>query len=82
MHYLGVFRIFAVVLVERFFAREIAIDPEPVHGAAVGNLQLADDRAVVLSLTRNHARAATGADIKIDNQSPLLRRVQRGMRVK
>ena len=63
MHHLGVLRPVAVVLVERFRAREITVDPDPMHGAAMAGLQLAYDRDVVLGLAGDHARAATGAHV-------------------
>src|SRR5215471_72982 len=63
MDHLGIFRILAVVLVELFLARVVAIDPQPVHRAPVLDLQFSDDRNVVLGLARDHARAATGANV-------------------
>ena len=53
-----------------------------MHRAAVANLKLADDRNIVLALAGNDARAATGADIQIDRHPPLLRGLERRMRVK
>src|SRR5438105_2027155 len=38
MHHLGVLRKFAVVFVERFRARVVAIDPEPVHRSTMTGL--------------------------------------------
>ena len=60
----------------------IAIDPQPVHRAAVGHLQFADDRNIVFALAGNDAGAAASADIQIDRHAPLLGRLQRRMSVK
>src|SRR5207245_10033140 len=66
---------------EALAARLLPTDPEPVIRASVRDLQFADDRDVVLSLTGNHARAATSAHVEIDSHSPLLRGVHRRMAV-
>ena len=81
MDHFRIFRVFAIVLVERFRARVVAVDPKPMHRAAMRDLQFADDGNVVFRLTRDHARAATGADVKIDIHSPLLRCFQWRMRI-
>ena len=39
----------------------VAIDPDPVHLAIPAHFILADDRDVILGLTRNHARRTAGA---------------------
>src|SRR5205085_10548373 len=82
MHHLRIFWKIAVVLIERLRAREVTVDPDPVHRAAVRNLQFADDGNVVFGLTSNDTGAASGADIEIDRHSPLLRSIQRRMAVK
>ena len=81
MHHLGIFRKLALVLVVAMFTGEIAIDPQPVHRPAMGDLQFANDRDIVLRLACDDTGAATGAGIQIDRHSPLLRRLQRRMTV-
>src|SRR5207253_1982339 len=81
MYHLGIFRKLALVLVVAMLTGEIAIDPQPVHRPAMGDLQFADDRDIVLRLAGDDARAAAGAGIQIDRHSPLLRRLQRRMTV-
>src|SRR4029077_12701105 len=81
MHDLRMLWPIAIVLVEGFPAGVIAIDAEPVHDAAMGHLQFAYDRNVVLALARDHTSAASRTNIEIDAHSPLLRRVERRMRV-
>ena len=53
-----------------------------MHGAAVADLQFADDRNVVFRLAGDDAGAATGADVEIDRHAPLLRGSERRMGVK
>ena len=53
-----------------------------MHGAAVADLQFADDRDVVFRLAGDDAGAASGADVEVDGHSPLLRRFERRMAVK
>ena len=81
MHHLRFFRNAAPILIEILFVGEIAIDPHPMHGAAVRDLKFADDRNVIFALAGNDARAATGADIQIHRHPPLLRRGHRRMGV-
>ena len=63
------------------FTGVIAIDPNPVHRPAMGDLQFADNRDVVLRLAGDDTGAATSADIEIDRHAPLLGRVERRMAV-
>ena len=48
-----------------------------MHGAAVTDLQLADDRNIIFALAGDNAGAATGADVQVDRHAPLLRRLER-----
>ena len=52
--------------------REIAVDPNPRHLPANGNLMLADNRDVVLALAGHHAGVATDTGTKVDHHPPLL----------
>ena len=81
MNELGVLRPCAAILLEPFTAGVISIDSQPVHDAAMRNLQLAHDRDVVLRLASDNTGAASCAYIQIDAHPPLLRRGQRRMRV-
>ncbi len=58
----------------RLGAAVVAIDADPVHLPAAPDFVLADDRHVVLGLTRHHARRASGAGIQVDRHSPRARR--------
>ena len=53
-------------------SREIAVDPNPRHLAALGQLLLTDDRDVVLALTGHHAGIAANAGAQVDHHAPLL----------
>ena len=81
LHDLGILRPFAPILVVRLLAGVIAIDAEPMHDAAMRHLQFSNDWDVVLGLAGEHTGVAPSADIQIDTHSPLLRRVQRRVRV-
>src|SRR4029079_1943985 len=52
-------------------AGEVAIDPDPVHLAALRDLVLADHRHVVLALAGHHARVAPDARVQVDRHPPL-----------
>jgi hypothetical protein len=48
------------------------VDPQPVHDPAAGHFRLADDRDVVLRLAGDHAAAASGAGVEVDDHAPLV----------
>ena len=48
----------------------VAVDPQPVHLAAVEDLLLADHRNVVLGLAGDDAGVAAGADVLVDGHAP------------
>src|SRR4029077_17333254 len=75
-HHLGMLRPVATVLVERLAAGVVTINTEPVHDAAMRDLQFSNNRNVVFRLAGNHASVTAGAHIQVDAHSPLLRRVQ------
>ena len=50
----------------------IAIDTQPVHLAAAGDLVFADDRDVVLGLASHHAGAAADAGGQVDGHAPFV----------
>ncbi len=52
--------------------REIAVDPNPRHLPANGNLMLADNRDVVLALAGHHAGVAADTGAQVDHHPPLL----------
>src|SRR5207237_10625827 len=52
-------------------AGEVPVDPEPVHLAPLRDLDLADDRHVVLALAGDHARVAPDARVQVDRHPPL-----------
>ena len=52
--------------------REVPVDPDPVHLAPLRDLDLADDRHVVLALARRHARVAADAGVQVDRHPPLV----------
>jgi hypothetical protein len=54
--------------------REIAVNAHPVHLAAAQHLILADNRNVVLALTRDDAGAAADARVQIHGHAPLVQR--------
>src|SRR5262249_42200465 len=72
VHHLRIFRRLALVLIETMLASEITIDPHPMHGPAMGDLQFANDRHVVFGLASDDARAAASTNIQIDRHAPLL----------
>ena len=51
--------------------REVAVDANPVHLAVALDFVLADDRDVVLRLTRDDAGGAAGAGGEVDHHAPL-----------
>src|SRR4030095_17251761 len=51
-------------------AREVAIDPDPLHLAAVQHLALAHDRDVVLRLTGDDTGVAAMTRAEIDGEPP------------
>ena len=53
-------------------AGEVAVDPDPVHLAPLRDLDLADDRHVVLALAGGHARVAADAGVQVDRHPPLV----------
>ena len=53
-------------------AGEVPIDPDPVHLAPLRDLDLADDRHVVLALAGDHARVAPDARVQVDRHPPLV----------
>src|SRR4029077_20706879 len=53
-------------------AGEVPVDPDPMHLARVPNLNLADNRHVVLALAGHHARVATDAGVQVDRHPPLM----------
>ena len=77
----GIFRQLALILIITVLASEIAIDPQPVHRPAMGDLQFAHDRHVVFGLAGDDARAAASTNIQIDRHAPLLGRIQRRMSI-
>ena len=81
VHHFGILRPLAVVLVKGLRARVVAIDPDPVHDAAMGDLQFADNRDVVFRLAGDDAGAASGAGVEIDCHAPLLGRGEWRVRV-
>jgi len=71
-----------MVLIELFVTGVIAVDANPVHGAAVTNLQFADDRDIIFTLAGDDTRTAAGAHIKIDRHAPLIFPFERRMTIK
>ena len=61
-----------MILVKGFDAGVVAIDPDPVHDTAMGDLQFADNRDVVFRLAGDDTGAATGADVEVNRHTPLL----------
>ena len=53
-------------------AGEVSIDADPVHLAPLRDLDLADDRDVVLALAGDHARVAPDARVEVDGHAPLV----------
>src|SRR5690606_39915819 len=53
-------------------SEEVAVDAQPVHLPALPHALLADDRAVVLRLTRDDARVAADARAQVDRHRPLV----------
>ena len=53
-------------------AGEVPVDPDPVHLAPLRDLDLADDRHVVLALAGRHARVAADARVQVDRHPPLV----------
>ena len=53
-------------------AGEVPVDPEPLHLAPLRDLDLADDRHVVLALAGDHARVAPDARVQVDRHPPLV----------
>ena len=53
-------------------AGEVPVDPDPVHLALFRDLDLADNRHVVLALAGDHARVAADAGIQVDRHPPLM----------
>src|SRR5262249_23396789 len=52
-------------------ARKVAVHPDPVHLATLRDLDLADDRHIVLALAGDHARVAPDAAVQVDRHPPL-----------
>ena len=57
-------------------AREITVDPDPVHLTTACDLILADDRDVVLALAGDRAGITSNACVQIDRHSPLILSVE------
>src|SRR4030095_15233887 len=53
-------------------AGEVPVDPDPVHLAPLRDLDLADNRHVVLALAGRHARVAADAGVQVDRHPPLV----------
>jgi hypothetical protein len=51
---------------------KVPVDPDPVHLALFRNLDLPDNRHVVLALARRHARVAADAGVQVDRHPPLV----------